>query len=115
MDFTFTDEQDGLREALRELATRHRTAPEPGDPDHDPVLWQALAEVGALGLPFPEAVGGFGAGPVEVLVVASELGRAGLRAPYAETMVAGSLLADSTDGHDLLNHLRRERPWWFRR
>ena len=37
-----------------------------------------------------------GAGPVEVMIVASELGRAGMRTPYAETMVAGTLLGTDT-------------------
>ncbi len=92
MDFTFTEEQDSLREAVRALLAAQRTEPKPGDPDLDPKLWAALAEMGTLGLPFPEDAGGMGAGPVEVMIVASELGRAGVRAPYAETMLAGTLL-----------------------
>lgn len=96
MDFTFTEEQDSLREAVRDLIAAHRTEPKPGDPDVDATLWKALADMGTLGLPFPEDAGGMGAGPVEVMIVASELGRAGMRTPYAETMVAGTLLGTDT-------------------
>jgi alkylation response protein AidB-like acyl-CoA dehydrogenase len=94
MDFTFTEEQDSLREAVRDLLGAHRSEPTPGDPSFDAKLWRALAEMGTLGLPFTEEAGGMGAGPVEVMIVASELGRAGVRSPYAETMVAGTLVGD---------------------
>jgi alkylation response protein AidB-like acyl-CoA dehydrogenase len=102
MDFTLDAEQRALRDAARTLAERHR--PDHGSPDspvgpapHDPDLWRALAEVGALGLPFSEEAGGFGASPVEASVVASELGRAGTTCAYADALVAGSLLASAGD------------------
>lgn len=94
MDFTFSDEQDSLREAVRDLAAAHATPAVPGDAEHDPALWRALAEMGTLGLPFPEDAGGMGAGPVEVMIVAAELGRAGLRTAYADAMVAGTMLGE---------------------
>lgn len=99
MDFTFTEEQTSLREATRDLLARHHAAPVPGDAEHDPKLWQALAELGALGLPFAEDVGGMGAGPVEAVAVALELGKAGVRAPYAESLTATQLLC-SDEGFD---------------
>ena len=39
-------------------------------------MWKQFAELGLLGLPFAEADGGMGAGPVETMVVMTELGRA---------------------------------------
>ncbi|MDE9364101.1 acyl-CoA/acyl-ACP dehydrogenase [Luteipulveratus sp. YIM 133132] len=108
MDFSIDSEQKALRDAVRELASRH--APQHGQGDapvgpatHDADTWSALAEVGALGLPYPEDAGGFGASAVEVAVVASELGRAGVLTAYAESLVAGSLLAQA--GHELLGDL----------
>lgn len=110
MDFTIDDEQKALRDATRELATRH--APRHGEggdvpvgpAPHDSATWNALAEMGALGLPFPEEVGGFGAGAVEVSLVATELGRAGLQSAYAEALAAGQVLA-RTDQPELLERL----------
>lgn len=99
MDFTIDNEQKALRDATRELASRH--APQHGEggdvpvgpAPHDAATWSALAEMGALGLPFAEEVGGFGAGAVEVSLVATELGRAAVQTAYADALVAGSILA----------------------
>src|SRR5688572_8840969 len=50
--------------------------------------------MGVLGLPFAEADGGMGAGPVEVSVVAEELGRVIAPEPFVEAVVlAGGLIA----------------------
>ena len=81
MDFTYDEEQLALRDAVRALVgrsysdfeTRRRTVAD--EPGFDEKLWTRLAEMGVLGLPFDEAYGGMGAGPVEVGIVAQELGR----------------------------------------
>ena len=67
------------------------TAEEPG---FDECLWGRLAEMGVLGLPFAEADGGMGAGPVEVAVVCEEIGRVLAPEPYvASVVLAGGLVA----------------------
>ena len=84
MDFTYDSEQNALREAVRGLVgkayadfeKRRQTVAE--DPGFDEKLWQRLAEMGILGLPFAEEDGGMGAGPVEVGIVAAG-DRAGAR------------------------------------
>ncbi|SEC49454.1 hypothetical protein SAMN04489844_2400 [Nocardioides exalbidus] len=100
MDFTYDDEQQALREAVRGLlngayadheARRRTVAEEPG---FDRALWGRLAEMGVLGLPFSEADGGVGAGPVEIGIVCQELGRVLAPEPYLATVVhAGGLVA----------------------
>ncbi len=100
MDFTYDDEQQALREAVRGLLAatyaeheaRRRTVAEP--PGHDRALWGRLAEMGILGLPFSEADGGVGAGPVEIGIVCQELGRVLAPEPYLAGVVhAGGLVA----------------------
>ncbi|MCW2792650.1 MAG: acyl-CoA dehydrogenase domain protein [Nocardioides sp.] len=100
MDFTYDDEQQALREAVRGLVgkayadfeTRRRTVAE--DPGFDEGLWQRLAEMGVLGLPFHEEDGGSGAGPVEVAIVAEEMGRVLAPEPFLTSVVlAGGLVA----------------------
>src|SRR4051812_47589295 len=50
--------------------------------------------MGLLGLPFAEDDGGMGAGPVEVAIVAEEIGRVLAPEPFIETVVlAGGLVA----------------------
>ena len=100
MDFTYDDEQQALREAVRGLLattyadheTRRRTVDD--DPGFDEALWGRLAEMGVLGLPFSEADGGVGAGPVEIGIVCQELGRVLAPEPYLSCVVhAGGLVA----------------------
>ncbi len=100
MDFTYDDEQQALREAVRGLLattyadheTRRRTVAEA--PGFDRTLWSRLADMGILGLPFSEDDGGVGAGPVEIAIVCQELGRVLAPEPYLASVVhAGGLVA----------------------
>ena len=100
MDFTYDDEQQALREAVRGLLTkqygdyevRRRTTAQ--DPGFDEELWGRLAEMGVLGLPFAESDGGVGAGPVEIGIVCRELGRVLAPEPYLTGVVlAGGLVS----------------------
>src|SRR3546814_6414845 len=102
MDFTYDDEQQALRDAVRGLIgkkysdfeTRRQTVA--ADPGFDETTWSRLAELGALGLPFSEDDGGAGAGPIEVAIVAQELGRVIAPEPYLTSVVlAGGLVADA--------------------
>jgi alkylation response protein AidB-like acyl-CoA dehydrogenase len=99
MDFGYDEEQQALREAVRGLVgkaysdfeQRRRTVAD--DPGFDEKLWARLAEMGVLGLPFPEEYGGMGAGPVEVGIVAQELGRALAPEPFlASVVLAGGVV-----------------------
>ena len=100
MDFTYDEEQVALRDAVRGLVgksyadfenRRRAVADEPG---FDEKLWTRLAEMGVLGLPFAEEDGGMGAGPVEVGIVAQEIGRVLAPEPFLTSVVlAGGLVA----------------------
>ncbi|MBZ5734491.1 acyl-CoA dehydrogenase family protein [Nocardioides sp. TRM66260-LWL] len=100
MDFTYDDEQDALREAVRGLVGKaysdfeHRRQTVLAEPGYSEDLWRQLAEMGILGLPFAEADGGSGAGPVEVAIVAQELGRVIAPEPFlASIVLAGGLVS----------------------
>lgn len=100
MDFTYSDEQDALRESVRGLVGKQyadheqRRRVQREDPGFDEKLWTRLAEMGVLGLPFAEDDGGVGAGPVEIAVVAQELGRVVAPEPFLPAVVlAGGLVA----------------------
>ncbi|HWV27132.1 MAG TPA: acyl-CoA dehydrogenase family protein [Aeromicrobium sp.] len=99
MDFVYDAEQEALKAAMAAVlgkaydSSETRRAVTQVDPGWSEGTWQQLAETGALGLPFAEADGGFGAGPVEVAIVAEEIGRVIAPEPYVETVVlAGSLV-----------------------
>ncbi|UOY02225.1 acyl-CoA dehydrogenase family protein [Blastococcus sp. PRF04-17] len=100
MNFDYDSEQNDLREAVRGLLARayadseQRRSVVATDPGFDEKTWSRLAEMGLLGLPFAEDHGGMGAGPVEVAIVAEEIGRVLAPEPFIETVVlAGGLVA----------------------
>ena len=100
MDFTYDDEQDALREAVRGLIGKaygdfeYRRRAVAEDPGFSEDVWRQLGEMGILGLPFAEADGGSGAGPIEVGIVAQELGRVIAPEPFLTSIVlAGGLVA----------------------
>lgn len=110
MNFELNDDQTQIRNSLsRYLRAQHdfeaRGKLLAGNGGQ--ALWQAFAqELGILGAPFPEDVGGFGGGPVEVMVVMEALGEALVVSPYLETVVlAGSVLRQA--GGALANGVMR--------
>jgi acyl-CoA dehydrogenase len=70
---------------------------------NDPVgfsraLWKEMAELGWIGIPFPESVGGAGLGFSELAVVLEELGRSLAPEPFLSTvLLAGQALLLSGD------------------
>ncbi|GAA1748593.1 acyl-CoA dehydrogenase family protein [Aeromicrobium alkaliterrae] len=100
MDFTYDSETVALRDAVRALlgkaypSSEDRRRVVEADPGFDESVWTRIAELGVLGLPFSEEDGGSGAGPVEVSVVAEEIGRVLAPEPIIESVVlAGGLVA----------------------
>ena len=75
MDFTFTPEQEALREQAREFLA---ATPEP--------TWAQLAELGWTGVSIAEEDGGAGLSFLEEAVLFEELGRALYRGPYFATI-----------------------------
>ena len=97
MNFSFTDEQNLLRESVEKLVAaeypfevrRELAASEAGF-SHE--LWRKFAELGWLGLGVPEDAGGLGGGPVETAVVMEALGAGLAVEPFLATVVVGGSL-----------------------
>src|SRR5215469_10573778 len=92
MDFELTDEQRLLRESVeRLLADRYgfdkRRAYLADAEGWSRELWAQYAELGLLGLPFAEEYGGFGGGPIDVMLVMEAFGRVLALEPYLATVV----------------------------
>jgi alkylation response protein AidB-like acyl-CoA dehydrogenase len=105
IQYAFTDEQEQFRAAVRRFLTdkspttevRRLMATADG---YDPAVWRQLSDELALpGVHIPEGFGGAGFGMVELCIVAEELGRALLCAPYFSTAVlaANAILNAGTD------------------
>jgi alkylation response protein AidB-like acyl-CoA dehydrogenase len=99
MDFSLTDDHVALQDAVRRFCDGEYPAQTRGDPE-PPALaarrWTGMAELGLLGLPFDTELGGSGLGAVELMLVATELGRSlGGGAWLSGVVMAGQLLAEA--------------------
>jgi alkylation response protein AidB-like acyl-CoA dehydrogenase len=78
VDFTFTDEQNQLRRSIREFAEGEILphVMEWDEVSHFPMeIMPKLAEMGLLGIIFPEEYGGAGLGYIEYVIAIEELSR----------------------------------------
>jgi pimeloyl-CoA dehydrogenase small subunit len=94
MDFDLTEEQRLLRDSVERLLADHYGFDKRRSYLAEPQgwsrgLWAQYAELGLLGLPFPEDYGGFGGGPIEVMLVMEAFGRVLALEPYLATVVLG--------------------------
>lgn len=100
MDFNYTDEQQMLADASRDLfgkaydpETRNKIIATELGWSRD--VWAQCAEMGLLGLPFAEEDGGMGAGPIEVMGVMTEVGRRLVPEPILDSVIVGGGLVAS--------------------
>lgn len=95
MDFSFTEDQETVGKVARQLL-EHRATPEhltdieAGEVRYDAALWSELAASDLLGIALPEAVGGSGAGFLELCLVLAEVGWSVAPAPVYPTLVLGA-------------------------
>ena len=110
MDFTFSPEQDALRDAVRAFLTRPQAAAYYREmiEDEDGVSdqwWAEITEMGWPGLLIPEADGGTGLGMVDAVVLQEEMGRVALPGPFFSSAIAATLAAERLGARDLLGGL----------
>lgn len=95
MDFTYTDDQKMLKEAARRfLAGACPNVEWYLEMDKDergftPELWKGMAELGWMGILFPEEYGGIGGSLLDMVTLMEEMGYAALPGPYFSTVILG--------------------------
>ena len=101
MDFELSDEQNLLKDSV-ERFVKDNYSPEARaklvetdigfSRDH----WKKMAELGWLGLPFSESVGGFGGTAIETMIMMESMGRGLVLEPFLTTVVmGGGLIAEA--------------------
>jgi acyl-CoA dehydrogenase len=91
MNFDFSDDQKAFRTSVRRFLTEKcpltvvRRVLD-GDETHAADVWSGLADLGCMGAAIPEAYGGLGLGPLDVCVIAEELGRACAPVPFGSSV-----------------------------
>ncbi len=94
MDFDLTDDQRLLKDSVDRLIAdqyqfEQRKKYLAEATGWSAAVWQHYAELGLLGLPFDETLGGFGGGAVETMIVMEAFGRGLVLEPYFPTVILG--------------------------
>ena len=110
MDFTFSPEQEALRETVRGFLSRPGAAAYYRDMIDDergftPGWWAEIGELGWPGLLIPESEGGAGLGLVDAVVLQEEMGRVALPGPYLSSSIAATTAALRLGAVELLPEL----------
>ena len=113
MDFSFTEEQQMMRDSVVKLMQRAAPPEMVRRHDHDRTypyaLYDAWVEAGLLKLPFPEEVGGVGGSAIDVAIVVEELSRVSTDFAMA---YAGSIFC----GLNILRHgTEAQKRYWLPR
>ena len=95
MDFDLTDDQRLLTDSVtrllgNEYGFEQRKALLKTETGWSEKLWTQYAELGLLGLPIAEDFGGFGGGPVDIMLLMQAFGRHLVLEPYLATVVLGA-------------------------
>jgi alkylation response protein AidB-like acyl-CoA dehydrogenase len=99
MDLQFTEEQEMLRQTVRELCAKHSTpevvrATEKDALGYSKTLFEQLARTELFGLTIPEEFGGAGQSALENVVVYEELGRAIAASPhFVSAVISAGVIA----------------------
>ncbi|SLN29581.1 acyl-CoA dehydrogenase family protein [Oceanibacterium hippocampi] len=99
MDFEYSEEQTLLKDSLRrfidgryDFESRRKLLASSDGFSRD--NWRQFAELGWLGVAFPEDSGGFAGSPVETMIIMEEFGRGLVVEPYLATVVLGGGLVE---------------------
>jgi len=92
MDLGFSEEQEMLRTTARDFLTNECPADlvkqlAEDEKGYSPEMWKKMAELGWMGLTFPEEYDGMGMTFLDLVVLLEEAGRACLPGPYFSTVV----------------------------
>jgi alkylation response protein AidB-like acyl-CoA dehydrogenase len=102
MNFGFTEEQELLRAEVRKFLDQNCPLEEvrklsETESGFSRDFWMRMAELGWVGLTFPEAHGGVGLGWEDLVVVLEETGRSLFPSPLIATVLAGNAIARHGD------------------
>ena len=96
MDLELSEDQKMLRKTARDFLVNECTKPfvremERDEKGYSPDLWQKMADLGWMGLPFPEQCAGWGGSFLDLAVLMEEMGRACLPGPFLASVVLAGL------------------------
>jgi alkylation response protein AidB-like acyl-CoA dehydrogenase len=92
MDFAISEEQEMLKKTARDFLEKECPESfiremEEDDDGYSPELWRKIADLGWLGLVYPEKYGGTGGSFLDLTVLYEEMGRTMFPSPHLSTVV----------------------------
>ena len=105
MDLSFSEDQELIKSSVEKFITnnyhsqkRRKIISEAKGFNES--IWKSFSELGWLGLPFPEELGGRGGGLVDLMILMKAFGRGLVIEPYVSTIVmSGKLLTLCPQGN----------------
>lgn len=105
MNLTFNEEQEALRESARSFLAEHSSSERVreamvSDLGYDRDLWRRIGtEMGWPAVVIPDAYGGLGLGPIELVALMEEMGASLLCSPFLPSvcLAGGALLAGGSE------------------
>lgn len=94
MDFSLTEEQEMLRKIARDFLEKECPKTlvremEEDEKGYSPELWAKMADLGWMGLIFPEKYGGMGLSILDLTILLEEMGRVLVPGPFLPTVILG--------------------------
>ena len=106
MDFSLNEEQEMLKKTARDFMAKECPPSFVKDMMQDergysPDMWRKMAELGWMGLIFPESYGGMNGSYLDLAVLLEEMGKASLCSPFFSSVILGglTLLEGAKDVH----------------
>ena len=96
MDYEYSEEQLILKKVARDFLEKECPSSlvremEEDEKGYSPELWRKMAELGWMGIVFPEEYEGMGGDFLDLAILLEEMGRVLLPAPFLSTVVCGGL------------------------
>ncbi|UCG84449.1 MAG: acyl-CoA/acyl-ACP dehydrogenase [Dehalococcoidia bacterium] len=96
MDFALNEHQEMLKNTARDFLVKECPKTlvremEKDEKGYSPEMWKKMADLGWMGLVFPEEYGGNGLSILDFAVLLEEMGRAIVPGPFLSTVVCGGL------------------------
>ncbi len=113
MDFGFSEEQEMLRKSTRDFLAKecpisYVRRMMDDDIGHSNDVWRKMAELGWMGLIFPDSVGGAGLDMVDLVIVLEEMGRVVMPGPFFATVVLGGItIAEAGSEQQKMRYLEK--------
>jgi len=110
MNFELSEEQKMIQQSVERFVQENYDLPKrvelsSQDPGYSKDYWNSMAELGWLGLPFTEDVGGFGGNQIDTLVIMEQFGKGLVLEPFLANIVLGGGAIQMGGSEELKNEI----------